>query len=62
LFISEAPPQDGGFWTLQEQTSKQDDLREKLLPLLKVSSDGPDRALFLFVIPATSYSNLFHVH
>ena len=48
LFISEAPPQDGGFWTVQGQTSKQDDLREKLLPLLKLSSHGPDRGLVSF--------------
>ncbi|MBX9659627.1 MAG: hypothetical protein K2X00_13755 [Nitrospiraceae bacterium] len=48
LFISEAPPQDGGFWTIQDQTSKQDDLREKLLPLLKLSSYGPDRGLVSF--------------
>ena len=48
LFISEAPPQDGGFWTVQAQTSKQDDLREKLLPLLRVSSHGPDRGLVSF--------------
>lgn len=48
LFISEAPPQDGGFWTIQDQTSKQDDLREKLLPLLKLSSYGPDCGLVSF--------------
>lgn len=48
LFISEAPPQDGGFWTIQDQTGKQDDLREKLLPLLKLSSSGPDRGLVSF--------------
>ena len=48
LLISEAPPQDGGFWTVQAQTSKQDDLREKLLPLLKLSSYGPDRGLISF--------------
>lgn len=48
LFISEAPPQDGGFWTVQAQTSKQDDLREKLLPLLKVASHGHDRGLSSF--------------
>jgi hypothetical protein len=48
LFISEAPPQDGGFWTIQGLTSKQDDLREKLLPLLKLSAGGPDRGLVSF--------------
>lgn len=48
LFISEAPPQDGGFWTVQAQTGKQDDLREKLLPLLKLSPHGPDRGLVAF--------------
>ena len=48
LFISEAPPQDGGFWTVQAQASKQDDLREKLFPLLKVSSQGPDGGLVSF--------------
>jgi hypothetical protein len=48
LFISEAPPQDGGFWTVQAKTSKQDDLREKLLPLLKLSSYGSDGGLGLF--------------
>ncbi|MDO9118849.1 MAG: hypothetical protein Q7U39_12905 [Nitrospira sp.] len=48
MFISEAPPQDGGFWTVQDKTSKQDDLREKLLLLLKLSSDGPDRGLVSF--------------
>jgi len=30
------------------QTSKQDDLRERLLPLLKVSFHGPDRGLVSF--------------
>ena len=48
LFISEAPPQDGGFWTVQAQTSKQDDLREKLLPLLKLPSYASDGGLGLF--------------
>lgn len=48
LFISEAPPQDGGFWTIQDQSGKQDDLREKLLPLLKLSSYGPDCGLASF--------------
>jgi uracil-DNA glycosylase len=48
LFISEAPPQDGGFWTVQAQTDKQDDLREKLLTLLKLSSHGPDHGLVSF--------------
>lgn len=48
LFISEAPPTDGGFWTIQAKTSKQDDLREKLLPLLKLSPRGSDRGLTAF--------------
>lgn len=48
LFISEAPPTDGGFWTIQLR-GKQDDLREKLLPLLKLSPSGPDRGLTAFV-------------
>jgi uracil-DNA glycosylase len=48
LFISEAPPQDGGFWTIQPPTAKQDDLREKLLTLLKLSRAGPDRGLTSF--------------
>lgn len=45
LFISEAPPKDGGFWAIQSRTSKQDDLREKLLPLLKLAPGGSDRGL-----------------
>ena len=48
LFISEAPPIDGGFWTIQPRTVKQDDLREKLLPLLKLSPSGSDRGLQSF--------------
>lgn len=48
LFISEAPPSDGGFWTIQPQNAKQDDLREKLLRLLKLSSSGADRELTAF--------------
>ncbi len=48
LFISEAPSQDGGFWTIQDQTGKPDDLREKLLPLLRLSTYGPDRGLASF--------------
>lgn len=45
LFISEAPPKDGGFWTIQPLNAKQDDLREKLLPLLQLSPSGTDRGL-----------------
>jgi len=48
LFISEAPPRDGGFWTIQPSIKKQDDLREKLLALLKLSSVGADRGLVSF--------------
>ncbi|MDE2916244.1 MAG: hypothetical protein OXM00_03300 [Paracoccaceae bacterium] len=48
LFISEAPPPDGGFWTIQPWQVKQDDLREKLLRLLTVSSSGADRGLTAF--------------
>lgn len=48
LFISEAPPLDGGFWTIQPRNAKQDDLREKLLPLLKLSSSRADRGLKAF--------------
>jgi len=48
LFISEASPIDGGFWTIQPRTVKQDDLREKLLPLLKLSPSGSDRGLKSF--------------
>lgn len=49
LFISEAPPTDGGFWTIQPQGTKQDDLREKLLPFLDLSPSGSDRRLTAFV-------------
>ncbi len=48
LFISEAPPTDGGFWTVQPLSAKQDDLREKLLRLLKLSPSGLDRGLTAF--------------
>lgn len=48
LFISEAPPLDGGFWTIQPLSAKQDDLREKLFRLLKLSSSGEDRGLTAF--------------
>jgi len=48
LFISEAPPIDGGFWTIQPLKVKQDDLREKLLPLLKLSPSGSYRGLKSF--------------
>ena len=48
LFISEAPPSDGGFWTIQPRNVKQDDLREKLLPLLKLQRSGSDRGLKAF--------------
>lgn len=48
LFISEAPPKDGGFWTIQPLNAKQDDLREKLLPLLQISPSGTDRGLKAF--------------
>lgn len=46
LFISEAPPTDGGFW--KPLGAKQDDLREKLLPLLKLSPSGSERGLTAF--------------
>ena len=49
LFISEAPPTDGGFWTIQPPNAKQDDLREKLLPFLKLSPSGSDRGRTAFV-------------
>ena len=49
LFISEAPPTDGGFWTIQPRGAKQDDLREKLLPFLDLSPSGSDRGLAAFV-------------
>ena len=48
LFISEASPPDGGFWTIQPRNAKQDDLREKLLPLLKLPRSGSDRGLTAF--------------
>lgn len=48
LFISEAPPPDGGFWTIQPPYAKQDDLREKLFPLLGLSLSGSDRGLKAF--------------
>ncbi len=48
LFISEAPPLDGGFWTIQPPYAKQDDLREKLLRLLKLLPSGSDRGLTAF--------------
>ena len=48
LFISEAPPPDGGFWTIQPPHAKQDDLQEKLLPLLKLSRSGSERELGAF--------------
>ena len=52
LFISEAPPTDGGFWTIQPPGTKQDNLRKKLLPILKPSPSGSeesDRGLTAFV-------------
>ena len=48
LFISEAPPPDGGFWTIQPRNMKQDDLREKLLRLLNLSPSGLDCGLTAF--------------
>lgn len=45
LFISEAPPRNGGFWGIQPAGEKQDDLREKLLPLVGVSPVGDERGL-----------------
>jgi len=48
LFVSEAPPPDGGFWTIQPLNAKQDDLREKLLPLLKLLRSGSDRGFTAF--------------
>ena len=48
LFISEAPPPEGGFWTIQPRNMKQDDLREKLLRLLDLSPSGSDRGLTTF--------------
>ena len=49
LFISEDPPTDGGFRTIQPRGAKQDDLREKLLPFLDLSPSGSDRGLAAFV-------------
>ncbi|MGH9460393.1 MAG: hypothetical protein ACRD1X_04195, partial [Vicinamibacteria bacterium] len=49
LFISEAPPREGGFWRVQPPSMKQDDLREKLLPLLGLRAEGSDRGLSSFV-------------
>lgn len=49
LFISEAPPTDGCFWTIQPPNAKQDDLREKLLPFLDLWPSGSDRGLTAFV-------------
>ncbi len=48
LFISQDPPPAGGFWTIQPGNAKQDDLREKLLPLLGLSLSGSDRGLKAF--------------
>ena len=48
LFISEAPPPEGGFWTMQPRHMKQDDLREKLLRLLDLSPSGLDCGLTAF--------------
>lgn len=45
LFVSEAPPREGGFWSIQSSTAKQDDLRNQILPLLKISPCGRDRGL-----------------
>jgi len=49
LFISEAPPSAGGFWTVGPPGAKEDDLREKLLPLLGLGTEGSDRGLSSFV-------------
>jgi hypothetical protein len=49
LFISEAPPREGGFWSVAPQSTREDDLREKLLPLLGLRPEGPDRGLSRFV-------------
>ena len=49
LFISEDPPTDGGFRTIQPRGAKQDDLREKPLPFLDLSPSGSDRGLAAFV-------------
>lgn len=49
LFISEAPLPDGGFWTIQPPGRKQDDLREKLLPLVGLETTRDDRSLKRFV-------------
>src|SRR2546426_645562 len=49
VFISEAPPREGGFWTIPAPGKGEDDLREKLLPLLGLSTTGPERGLPPFV-------------
>jgi len=49
LFISEAPPREGGFWKIPTPGKREDDLREKLLPLLGLSTQGPERGLPPFV-------------
>src|SRR5712692_2910173 len=49
LFVSEAPPRAGGFWKVGDPGGKEDDLREKLLPLLGLGTEGRDRGLASFV-------------
>ena len=49
LFISEAPPREGGFWKIPAPGKREDDLREKLLPLLGLSTAVTDRGLPAFV-------------
>jgi hypothetical protein len=48
LFVSEAPPRAGGVWK-SGGFGREDDLREKLLPLLGLGSDGTDSGLSGFV-------------
>jgi len=49
LFISEAPPRAGGFWTVGTPESREDDLREKLLSLLDIRTERSDRGLAAFI-------------
>jgi hypothetical protein len=49
LFLSEAPPRAGGFWKVGTEGAREDDLREKLLPLLQLRTAGRDGGLASFV-------------
>jgi len=48
LFVSEAPPTDGGFWVVQPKERRQDGLRTNLLPLLGMSPAGETQPLKTF--------------